>query len=62
MPSALSVVAGCADVSRLVMADVTDLVSIVFSGLSALAIDDVEDAGEVICVRAPRTPPTGAWQ
>jgi hypothetical protein len=34
------------------MTDVTDLVSIVFSGLSALVIDDVEDAGEVICVRA----------
>lgn len=34
------------------MADVTDLVSIVFSGLSALVIEDVEDAGELICVRA----------
>jgi hypothetical protein len=49
---ALSVVAGCADVSRSVMTDVTELASIVFSGLSALVIDDVEDAGEVICVRA----------
>jgi transposase len=37
------------------MIDVTELVRIVFSGLSALVIDDVEDAGEVICVRA-RTP------
>jgi transposase len=34
------------------MIDVTELVRIVFSGLSALVIDDVEDAGEVICVRA----------
>jgi len=34
------------------MADATDLVSIVFSGLSALVIEDAEDAGEVICVRA----------
>jgi hypothetical protein len=34
------------------MTDVTELASIVFSGLSALVIDDVEDAGEVICVRA----------
>src|SRR5690242_6717721 len=49
---ALSVVAGCGGVSRLVMIDVTELVRIVFSGLSALVIDDVEDAGEVICVRA----------
>jgi hypothetical protein len=31
------------------MVDVTDLVSIVFSGLSVLVIEDV---GEVICVRA----------
>jgi transposase len=31
------------------------LVSTVFSGLSALVIEDVQDAGEVICVRA-RTP------
>src|SRR5260370_17271836 len=49
---ALSVVAGCADVSRSVMIDVTELVRTVFSGLSALVIDDVEDAGDVICVRA----------
>ena len=49
---ALSVVAGCADVSRSVMIDVTELVGTVFSGLSALVIEDVEDAGEVICVRA----------
>ncbi len=28
------------------------LVSTVFSGLSALVIEDVRDAGEVICVRA----------
>jgi transposase len=28
------------------------LVSTVFSGLSALVIEDVQDAGEVICVRA----------
>jgi transposase len=34
------------------MIDVTELVGIVFSGLSALVIDDVEDAGEVILVRA----------
>jgi hypothetical protein len=33
----LSVVAGCADVSRSVMTDVTELVSIAFSGLSALS-------------------------
>src|SRR6266851_1748457 len=49
---ALSVVAGCADVSRSVMIDVTELVRTVFSGLSTLVIDDVEDAGDVICVRA----------
>ena len=49
---ALSVVAGCADVSRSVMIDVTSLVGTVFSGLSALVIDDVEDAGEAIVVRA----------
>lgn len=48
----LSVVAGCADVSRSVMNDVAELVSMVFSGLSALVIEDAEDAGEVICVRA----------
>jgi transposase len=34
------------------MIDVTELVRTVFSGLSALVIDDVEDAGDVICVRA----------
>ena len=38
--------------SRSVMIDVTELVRIVFSGLSALVIEDVEDAGEVVCVRA----------
>ena len=49
---ALSVVAECAGVSRSVMIDVTELVGIVFSGLSALVIEDVEDAGDVIVVRA----------
>ena len=34
------------------MTDVAELVRIVFSGLSALVIEDVEDEGEVICVRA----------
>jgi transposase len=34
------------------MIDVAELVGIVFSGLSALVIDEVEDAGEVIVVRA----------
>ena len=34
------------------MIDVTELVRTVFSGLSALVIEDAEDAGEVICVRA----------
>src|SRR5215468_378442 len=34
------------------MIDVAELVGIVFSGLSALVIEDIEDAGEVICVRA----------
>jgi transposase len=34
------------------MIDVTELAGIVFSGLSALVIEDVEDAGEVIVVRA----------
>ena len=34
------------------MIDVTELVMTVFSGLSALAIENVEDAGDVICVRA----------
>jgi hypothetical protein len=32
--------------------DVIELVGTVFSGLSALIIEDVEDTGEVICVRA----------
>jgi transposase len=39
-------------VSRSVVIDVTELVRTVFSGLSALVIEDVEDAGEVVCVRA----------
>ena len=34
------------------MIDAIGLVGTVFSGLSALVIDDVEDAGEEICVRA----------
>jgi transposase len=34
------------------MTDVAELLSIVFSGLPALVIEDAEDAGEVICVRA----------
>ena len=34
------------------MIDVAELVGTVFSGLSALVIEDVADAGEVICVRA----------
>jgi transposase len=42
----------CLWVSRLVMTDVAELLSIVFSGLSVLVIEDAEDAGEVICVRA----------
>jgi transposase len=37
------------------MIDVTELVGTVFSGLSALVIEDVEDAGEVIRVRARST-------
>jgi hypothetical protein len=49
---ALSVVAGCAGVSRSVVIDAMELAGAVFSGLSALVIEDVEDAGEVICVRA----------
>jgi hypothetical protein len=32
--------------------DVAELVETVFSGLSALVIEDIEDTGEVICVRA----------
>ena len=38
--------------SRSVMIDMTELMRTVFSGLSALVIEDVEDAGEMICVRA----------
>jgi transposase len=38
--------------SQLVMVDVTELLGTVFSGLSALVIEDAEDAGDVICVRA----------
>ena len=38
--------------SQLVMNDVVELVNIVFSGLPALVIEDAEDAGEMICVRA----------
>ncbi len=34
------------------MIDVTELVRTAFSGLSALVIEDVEDAGDVICARA----------
>ena len=34
------------------MIDVTDLAGIVFSGLSALVIEDIKDAGEIIVVRA----------
>jgi transposase len=34
------------------MIDVTELAGIVFSGLSALVIEDVEDAGDVVVVRA----------
>ena len=34
------------------MIDVTELVSTVFSGLSVLVVEDVEDTGDVICVRA----------
>jgi transposase len=34
------------------MIDVTELVGTVFSGLSSLVIEDVEDTGEEICVRA----------
>src|SRR5439155_11661873 len=49
---ALSVVTGCTDVSRSVVIDITGLVRTVFSGLSALVIEDVEAAGEVVCVRA----------
>jgi hypothetical protein len=34
------------------MIDAIELVGTVFSGLSALVIEDVVDAGDVICVRA----------
>jgi hypothetical protein len=50
--AALSVVAGCADRSRSVAIDPAELVATVFPGLSALVIEDVEDAGEVVWVRA----------
>jgi hypothetical protein len=33
------------------------LVGTVFSGLSALVIEDVQDAGELICVRADTSEP-----
>src|SRR5690242_16578835 len=46
------VVADCAGVTRSIMIDVTELMGLVFSGLSALVIEGVEDAGEVIVVRA----------
>jgi zinc-finger of transposase IS204/IS1001/IS1096/IS1165 len=49
---ALSVVADCADASQLAMIDVAELVGTVFSGLSALVIEDVADGGDVIVVRA----------
>lgn len=49
---ALSVVACCADVSRSVMIDAVEVMRIVFSGLSALVIEDAEDADDVIAVRA----------
>jgi transposase len=39
-------------VSRSVIIDVTELVGTVFSGLSSLVIEDVEDGGEAIRVRA----------
>ena len=38
--------------SRSVVIDVTELVGTVFSGLSTLVFEDVEDTGEVVCVRA----------
>jgi hypothetical protein len=43
------------------MIDVADLMRTVFSGSSALVIEDVEDAGEVIRVQARSTgpPPSG---
>jgi transposase len=39
-------------VSRSVIIDAIELVGAVFSGLSALVIEDVEDAGEAICGQA----------
>jgi transposase len=39
-------------VSRSVMINVAKLMGTVFSGLSALVIEDIEDADEVIVVRA----------
>ena len=41
--------------SRSVMIDATELAGTVFSGLSAQVIEDVESAGEGICVRARTT-------
>ena len=49
---ALPVISLCADVSRSIMIDVTELVRIVFSGLSVLVIEDIRDAGGVIFVYA----------
>jgi hypothetical protein len=37
-----------ADMSRSVVIEVTELAGAVFSGLSALVIEDVEDVGEAI--------------
>lgn len=48
----VSVVAESAEVARLVMIDAEELVRTVFSGLSALVIEDVQDAGDAILVRA----------
>jgi hypothetical protein len=49
---ALPVVAGCDCVTTLDMIDVISLVGIVFAGLSALVIEDVEDEGSSVVVRA----------
>src|SRR5690242_4018701 len=49
---ALSVGARYGDVSRSVMIDAMKLVGTVFSGLSVLVIEDVEDLGEAIRVQA----------
>ena len=49
---AVSVVTWCYRVTTLSMLDAMSLVGIVFSGLSALVIDGVEDAGDTIVVRA----------